>query len=404
MQPENCIKRLSLKSRIIFFVVIPMVILVFIEITTRITLDCIEKFKTKRPAALQNISKENVVLQNNYKELSGGKQMFYIPIHKYDRDLFWRPRSNISFPFMLPNGVIIKYELNSLGLRGKEISVKKEKDALRILCIGDSSTFGYLVKQSDTYEQRLEKFLSDLKPSKRIEVINAGVIGYASYQGRKLFEKSLRNLNPDILIFSYGLNDSRMNILPDSKMKLEPIFLLEARRLLPKLTIFNLIRDGLHNLRRRFMSRDINSRARKTIALYPRVSLTEYKENLERISAICKEDRISLILLPISVPMPYYEVMKEVAIDQEIGFIDIEEAFELYYKKISENDADVSCGLILENPEDLDLSELYGSEDMARRRKCNYLFMDYCHPTPCGHMIIADKIFDFLEEHSFLKE
>jgi hypothetical protein len=38
---------------------------------------------------------------------------------------------------------------------------------------------------------------------------------------------------------------------------------------------------------------------------------------------------------------------------------------------------------------------------MTEMRRFNYLFMDYCHPTPVGYYIIAESIYEYLIEHGF---
>src|SRR5688500_515520 len=55
------------------------------------------------------------------------------------------------------NGIV--YETNSFGLRDVEFPLVKPERSLRIMCLGDSVTYGAQVSFEDTYEQQLEKRL-----------------------------------------------------------------------------------------------------------------------------------------------------------------------------------------------------------------------------------------------------
>src|SRR4030042_5914780 len=65
----------------------------------------------------------------------------------------------------------ITVRTNSLNIRDREIP-PKEKNEFRILCLGDSFTFGLGVEVEDTYTRLLENLLN--KDRKRSCVINAG--------------------------------------------------------------------------------------------------------------------------------------------------------------------------------------------------------------------------------------
>jgi hypothetical protein len=74
--------------------------------------------------------------------------------------------------------------LNSEGFRGDEFSARPRASALRIACIGDSWTFGMPVGQDETYPSRLLAWLRREDPGRRYDVLNFGVVGFSSFQGR----------------------------------------------------------------------------------------------------------------------------------------------------------------------------------------------------------------------------
>jgi|GEM_PF-1669318 len=98
-------------------------------------------------------------------------------------------------------------EINSFGFRGREFSIEKS-DTFRIVCMGNSCTFGNEVKLSETYPYLLEKRLKQ-RLGDEVQVINAGIPGYSSYQGKILWEEKIAVLQPDIVVVSYGFNDRR---------------------------------------------------------------------------------------------------------------------------------------------------------------------------------------------------
>jgi len=71
--------------------------------------------------------------------------------------------------------------------------------------MGASPAFGWGVEEAKNYSSLLAA-----KPGRagiKAEVINASVIGYSSWQGRRLLEKEIIKLKPDAVVFAYGVND-----------------------------------------------------------------------------------------------------------------------------------------------------------------------------------------------------
>jgi lysophospholipase L1-like esterase len=95
----------------------------------------------------------------------------------------------------------------------------KQPGTLRIVCLGDSVTFGYRVPavwpQSPTdydpewlpYPMLLEKHLRAANPGRAIEVITMAVPGYTSHQGLAWLRRDIDRLAPDLITASFGWND-----------------------------------------------------------------------------------------------------------------------------------------------------------------------------------------------------
>jgi len=99
--------------------------------------------------------------------------------------------------------------LNSEGFRGPERSPSQGggQGIYRILCIGDSVTFGYDVDQDATFPRRLEGRLRQRHPGRPIEVINVGVPGWSWVQGLRFLEREGLALRPNLVLAAHGADD-----------------------------------------------------------------------------------------------------------------------------------------------------------------------------------------------------
>ncbi len=97
-------------------------------------------------------------------------------------------------------------EINSEGFRGPERSARAD-DPYRILCVGDSITFGFGVDQGDSWPDQLARRLEERFPSRSFEVINAGVAGWSWLQGLRFLELRGLDLEPDVVVVGHGTND-----------------------------------------------------------------------------------------------------------------------------------------------------------------------------------------------------
>lgn len=75
----------------------------------------------------------------------------------------------------------------------------------RIVCLGDSCTFGFDVEARDAYPELLEERLAEMLAPRGVEVLNAGVIGYSTRHGRRLLEERILPLRPDVVTIAYNV-------------------------------------------------------------------------------------------------------------------------------------------------------------------------------------------------------
>lgn len=103
---------------------------------------------------------------------------------------------------------------NSHGLREVELQLEREPGMFRILCLGDSLTFGNGVPVQETYPKQLEHILHSQMPGQRFQVINAGVPGYDTWQEAAYLKEFGWKLKPDVVIIGFYAND----IVPKPEM------------------------------------------------------------------------------------------------------------------------------------------------------------------------------------------
>jgi hypothetical protein len=98
--------------------------------------------------------------------------------------------------------------INSLGFRGREVSLRKPPGTRRIIFLGDSITLGYRLAEDDTLVERVGRKLNQ-RAKGRYEVVNAGVGDAGLQEEIDLLENNGLPLNPDLVVLCWYLNDGR---------------------------------------------------------------------------------------------------------------------------------------------------------------------------------------------------
>lgn len=101
--------------------------------------------------------------------------------------------------------------INSAGWRGKDFSVEKPPDTIRILGIGDSFTFGRAVDDEDIFLAKLEAMLNG-DGGARYETINSGHENVNTVKELRYFkDKEMLKLQPDVVVLGFTVhNDAQV--------------------------------------------------------------------------------------------------------------------------------------------------------------------------------------------------
>jgi lysophospholipase L1-like esterase len=107
-------------------------------------------------------------------------------------------------------------EINSLGMRGEEVSAERPDGTFRILVLGDSHAFGWGMAQDAAFPAVVEKLLESRPAVPRVEVLNSGIPGYNAVQEVRTFELRSDELAPDLVLITFVHNDMDLpNFLAD---------------------------------------------------------------------------------------------------------------------------------------------------------------------------------------------
>jgi len=97
-----------------------------------------------------------------------------------------------------------RYTINSEGMNNPvDYPVQKPPRTFRIVTLGDSWTFGYLVNTEDNYPSQIEKLLNTSPTCKgtHFEVLNFGVPGYDLAYGVERFKTRAAKYDPDLVLW-----------------------------------------------------------------------------------------------------------------------------------------------------------------------------------------------------------
>jgi len=123
------------------------------------------------------------------------------------KDYAWTPHPYLAY-YPTPNYRKGRTSHNSLGYRSDEFPLEKPDGVFRIVALGGSSTYDVSIEDNDkTFTAQLEKLLHDDYGYQNVQVINAGVPGYNSWEILVNLEFRVLDLDPDLVIIYEGTND-----------------------------------------------------------------------------------------------------------------------------------------------------------------------------------------------------
>lgn len=329
-------------------------------------------------------------------------------------EYLWRVKGNLDQDFF---GAPLKTD--KLGFRANP-SIGQECKK-RVGIFGASPSFGWGVKENETYAYRLSEKMAE----KGVCFLNYSVIGFSSSQGRKLFRKLIEEENLDSVIVTYLVNDVDFNrFYYTSEQTDSEVLLSSSVASLEFLT--QKLRDTHSYKWLRQWVVDENNRGLieqsivKTIT-YKRVKLPEFLENIESMLKLSQEKGVDFYYLEMPVGI---HVMAQYLKDQCETPKEIEENLELAAKKIEECKLDEHAELFkrksssgLDQVRSIIAMNRFKLYRRSLRKKVDNLKLikirdlvlgdlkenflsrnqDYVHPSSSGHKLIAEEIYSFMK-------
>ena len=241
--------------------------------------------------------------------------------------------------------------INRLGLRGPEPTIPKPDGVRRLLSTGDSSVYGFLVRDGRVFIEVAADLLGD-----GIEAWNAAIPGYSSYQSLNMLEMRALSLEPDVLVIGNIWSDNNFDTFIDKEL-LEVYAEFETgrvNRLRGALGSSALFRVLDHHLRlsknSALTERDLRDKARKvgwTVGGQDqnsgsrRVEANDYAANLHRLVDTAEENGAEALFMLLPHPFDmtdegndspawslYRQIMRDVAESRGAPLVDMVEVFQ----------------------------------------------------------------------------
>ena len=236
---------------------------------------------------------------------------------------------------------------------------------VRIISIGESTTYGLGVEKDDTYTYQLDKLLG-----KKIKIYNLGIFSITSTTVLRNFEKNIIKTKSSIAILNIGNNDfsyslSQQNTILDPNIPLSITKILYAFRIYK---FYKLLRDRKNN--KNFMTFDTDDIGNKYMISMFDLSIDEKADfntffhyadtqltfNINEIIKLAERYDVKLIFVGYFTS-PANKYLKKFFSNSTIPYIEIDNAEN--YKQ--------------------------------------YLTKDNFHPNPKGHEYIASEIFNIVQ-------
>lgn len=277
--------------------------------------------------------------------------------------------------------------INSLGFRGPEFDPENRDGRRRVICIGESSTFGAESPDDQTWPARLESHLRR-QGLADVEVINSGFMSAESRNYLNLVKQELLGYRPSLLVLYSGVNDLNFQRNYDAKPANWGFH-----------TFLAMIK-GRWSMLSTLLYETLYVPAKQsalTKYMYRRGAVEEYTQHLEELIGLARAHGVPLLVVRQVINLP-----PELWTDEAATMDEIE-------ARLKQSPADHSNVRYADYAEAYRLNELMAAaRDVCRRhgipmldirpefaqalRGPEPLFFDYVHLTPTGNDVFASLV------------
>ena len=300
-------------------------------------------------------------------------------IFEGDPLLFWRVRPNlkeVAWDFT-------SVSTNAQGLRHEGDIGRKPRRGFRIVCLGDSVTFGYRVplvfpehpheyaRDQLPYPLQLEQQLRAANPGKQIDAFPLAVPAYTSLQGLNWLKRDIDWLKPDVVTVCFGWNDICLRSVPDRTVMPSDWLHVTVRSLMEHSQALIHFAHWSHTQR-------VKKRPENGAFTIPRVPPNDYAANLLETARIARQHGAQPLIIgavyrdaqanpaEAALMKKYRDALRSAAETHRVPYLEIRELTEANY------------------PANIPL------------------FGELIHPSYEGHKVMTRELLKFFAEHNML--
>jgi lysophospholipase L1-like esterase len=295
------------------------------------------------------------------------------------------------------SGARYEVAINPQGYRDRPFGPKTKP---RVVALGDSSTFGWDVQGHEAWPKALERLLA--QSGRSVEVLNLGVPGYSSHQGRLLLPE-VWPLAPDLLIVAYGRNDeldtafaptahgrgrTDAELMPGDHIAAPPPASVSDR--VRESSLFQAARQVQSNWRTE--PKSSGTQKEKAADRLRRVPVPQYRENLRAIVQAAREQGVGVILVSLGCFFDEYRaVLLEAAREENVVALN---TFPLLFSKVNAIRTEPPYAACRDQ-----LTHWLGRETLdSSLNGWLWFSTDFGHPNACGHQVIAEALMTLIED------
>lgn len=222
-------------------------------------------------------------------------------------ELAVRRHSEGRLPYYLPHPILLwdhpphlapPAETNSHGLRGPDRAIPKPPGVLRIVLLGASSMWGYEVSYRESLAGRLEEVLNGAAPpGLRVEVVNAALQGYSSFQAAHMLKLKGLAYQPDLLVTGFAIEPTATNMRDRDRVAATRLG-RAVDTLLFRSDLFLLLRKTLFRLRADALRQELDRQATLSPeAQTVRVPVEDFRKDVGEILDVARQNHIRCAFL-----------------------------------------------------------------------------------------------------------
>lgn len=281
------------------------------------------------------------------------------------------------------------YAIDSRGLRGEELELDFSEDEYRVVCLGDSCTFGKGVTEDMSWPRQLEERLEHVSQGAFDPIVaNLGVNGYSGKDYVVRLREFGLPLRPHLVVVGYNLND-----FPNAIRAVDEAVYQKRglRRLLPtglrdwmgRFAVYRKARALFYHLNREKDWRNAEGLARETGEADVDSGVWQLqREVLRSVRDATAEAGGELVVFLFPYESQVYldsyekgpiERMRALCHELEVPFVDLAEEFRRRAQQPGEGPA-------------------------------LFLMGDRYHPSPAGYSIVAEKVLELVQEQGWLPD